>query len=159
MTEPNRQETHNIEDLDPRQLRQDLKELFRTAPLSSTPVDDAVIAAAQRHFAGHRRSRLLLRTAAISAAAASITLVVWLTTPDGSPRATIPTLQHPSVAYHEIAQSKRVDIRDAFLLAKRLDAAEPLKPQWDFNGDGHVDRADVDAIAMAAVKLDGGAVQ
>ncbi|MDM8009282.1 MAG: hypothetical protein QUV05_24335 [Phycisphaerae bacterium] len=41
-------------------------------------------------------------------------------------------------------------------------ASEPFiaggrSPDWDFNGDGVVDQGDVDAVAMAAVRLKGGA--
>ena len=47
----------------------------------------------------------------------------------------------------------RVDILDAFALARHLESAHKPKDKWDMNGDGIVDRADVDRIAMAAVSL------
>jgi len=47
----------------------------------------------------------------------------------------------------------RVDILDAFALAKQIELANALKPEWDFNHDGVVDRKDAEAIARAAVKL------
>jgi hypothetical protein len=49
-----------------------------------------------------------------------------------------------------------VDILDAFLLARRIENDESLSGDWDVNGDRAVDSADVDAVAMAAVRLEGG---
>ena len=49
-------------------------------------------------------------------------------------------------------RSGRVDILDAFALARQLDS-DVVPTLGDFNGDGRIDRADVDAIAMAAVRL------
>jgi hypothetical protein len=48
----------------------------------------------------------------------------------------------------------RVDILDAFALAKQVELANALKPEWDFNHDGVVDRKDAEAIARTAVRLD-----
>ena len=48
-----------------------------------------------------------------------------------------------------------VDILDAFTLARHLETRSPTDPAWDLNGDGLVDRADVDAAAAAAVAIDG----
>lgn len=47
----------------------------------------------------------------------------------------------------------RVDILDAFGLARRLEGAAAPGPEWDLNGDGVVDRRDVDVMAMAAVRI------
>ena len=55
----------------------------------------------------------------------------------------------------DLDQSGRVDILDAFALARQLDS-DVVPTHGDFNGDGIVDRADVDAIAMAAVRLPDG---
>jgi hypothetical protein len=46
-----------------------------------------------------------------------------------------------------------VDIVDAYLLAKRLQAAEDLGAELDLTGDGKVDDADVDAVARRAVSV------
>jgi hypothetical protein len=50
----------------------------------------------------------------------------------------------------------RVDILDAFKLAKHIKAGIRPDTKWDINGDGAVNRSDVDAIARAAVRLDKG---
>ncbi len=46
-----------------------------------------------------------------------------------------------------------LDIVDAYRLALRLERGEPVEGTWDRNGDGRVDRADVEAIARAAVRV------
>jgi len=46
-----------------------------------------------------------------------------------------------------------LDIVDAYRLALRLERGEAVDGTWDRNGDGRVDRADVDAIARAAVRV------
>ena len=53
-------------------------------------------------------------------------------------------------------RSGRVDILDAFVLAKQIDGRGELREEWDFNADGVVDRADVDSVALAAVSLERG---
>jgi hypothetical protein len=86
----------------------------------------------------------------------------------------------------DIDHNGRVDILDAFLLARQIKAggqlggdrlvlpgvapkagspktdlsrfSGPVSPAWDFNGDGVIDQKDVDAVAMSAVKLKGGAL-
>ena len=68
------------------------------------------------------------------------------------------TAPTPIVAQREdIDGNGRVDILDAFALARRVDAASPLNPTWDINADGRIDRKDVDAVAQTAVQLNGGA--
>jgi hypothetical protein len=46
-----------------------------------------------------------------------------------------------------------VDILDAFRLARHIESRAPARTDWDVNGDGRIDREDVDAIAAAAVRL------
>jgi hypothetical protein len=56
----------------------------------------------------------------------------------------------------DIDRNGRVDILDAFKLAKHIETAGPAETEWDFNGDGLIDRSDVDVVALAAVRLDKG---
>jgi len=56
----------------------------------------------------------------------------------------------------EIVPKIQVDIFDAFSLARQLERGQKLDPRWDFNGDGVVDRRDVEAMARQAVKLEKG---
>ncbi len=50
----------------------------------------------------------------------------------------------------------RIDILDAFALARRLESSD-VPAGADLTGDGVVDRADVEAIAVRAVALPTGA--
>ena len=50
----------------------------------------------------------------------------------------------------------RVDILDAFKLARYIKSAGRLEKNWDMNGDGTVNSEDVDLIALAAVRIDKG---
>lgn len=55
----------------------------------------------------------------------------------------------------DLDRSGRVDVLDAFLLARKL-AAGTAGPEFDLNGDGVVDRRDVDLAANQAVRLPSG---
>ncbi len=117
-------------------------------------VDNAVLAAARSALSECRRGRRsTLRWARWTAAAAALTLVLWLgslltTRPAALRSASAPIASVPG----DLDRSGRVDILDAFALARQLDS-DIAPPLGDFNGDGLIDRADVDAIAMAAVRL------
>ena len=56
----------------------------------------------------------------------------------------------------DIDRNGRVDILDAFKLARHIETAGSTETKWDFNGDGLIDRSDVDVVALAAVSLDKG---
>ena len=56
----------------------------------------------------------------------------------------------------DLDHNGRVDILDAFHLARQLDA-DIAPAAGDINSDGRIDRADVEAIAMKAVTLTQGA--
>src|SRR5690606_29518660 len=62
----------------------------------------------------------------------------------------------------DIDGSGRVNMVDAFVLARAIAAEEARgdgstpSALWDVTGDGVVDSGDVDAVAMRAVRLDGG---
>ena len=121
-------------------------------------VDDAVITAARSALSRRRRrGHPALTWAAWTAAAAGLGLAVWLSgvltpTPVVQEMASAPM----TAARGDLDRSGRVDILDAFVLARQLDSGRP-PAGGDFNGDGIIDRADVDAIAMAAVRLPEGA--
>ncbi len=121
-------------------------------------VDDAVISAARTALTRRRRSgHPAFRWAAWTAAAAGIVGAVWvggiLTQRPAAPE--VASMMAPSVA-GDLDRSGRVTILDAFALARQLESGRPVAA-GDFNGDGLIDRADVDAIAMAAVRLPEGA--
>jgi hypothetical protein len=121
-------------------------------------VDDAVMAAARTALARRRRGgHPAFRWAAGTAAAAGLALAVWvgavlIRTPVATEMASMSAPAVPG----DLDRSGRVNILDAFALARQLDSGLP-PAAGDFNGDGRIDRADVDAIAMLAVLLPEGA--
>jgi len=133
----------------PPELRDDLRSLFG-APVKAPPsVDEAVLAAARARFVRRRvRIRLVRWAAAAAAAAAIVVLAHVLRGPSQPTRAAAPAVRE------DIVGNGRVDILDAFVVARHIDAGEALDPAWDMTGDGAVGQADVDLIAMAAVRLD-----
>ena len=59
-----------------------------------------------------------------------------------------------SAGPEDIDGSGRVDILDAFALAKQIKSGRQLDSRWDINSDGGIDDRDVDAVALAAVSLE-----
>ncbi len=53
----------------------------------------------------------------------------------------------------DLDRSGRVDILDAFYLARQIEKQLELQSQWDVTGDGTVNQNDVDAIALIAVRV------
>ena len=67
---------------------------------------------------------------------------------------------HPgSVLREDLTGDGKVDVLDAFFLARQIKNGGPLDLKWDVNGDGVVDQRDVDWIASKAVSLERRAVQ
>ena len=130
-----------------------LQAAFRHGPHVPAEVDDAILNLARHELAARRRFRPWTagwRAGAGLAAAAGLALAVWTMLP----RWMSPTR---SVAIQDVDRDGRVDIVDALRLARAIDAGSTGR-SGDINGDGRIDRADVDAIAGAAVRLDGGAL-
>jgi hypothetical protein len=114
-------------------------------------VDEAILAAARRQFAPQPRVRSrFFRTWLVWPAFASAIVVVaglgyLLSRPDEAARS----------AREDINRDGRVDILDAFQLARETQAGAP-SPARDLNGDGVVDRRDAEFIATCAVSLEKG---
>jgi hypothetical protein len=123
----------------PSKLADDLDSLF--APPIRVPghVDDAILNRARAHLAQRPRSRRPLWWVGTAAAAACVLLVMRV------------ALRGPTLP-DDLDGNRRVDIVDALILAKQIDAGKGR----DINGDGVIDSRDVDTIAMAAVQLDAG---
>ena len=64
-----------------------------------------------------------------------------------------PTGGTSAIAREDINRDGRVDILDAFQLARELGSGQKPAPGLDLNGDGVVDSRDVEIIAVQAVKL------
>ena len=111
-------------------------------------VDEAILARAPRRFVRRRMVARGLRWGVAGVAAAAVLLVavtIW------------PGLRSVPAGREDIDGNGRVDIVDAFTLARNIEAPDGVKKEWDLNGDGVVDRTDVDTVALAAVSLKGGA--
>lgn len=137
----------------------DLKALFEPQRCVPPEVDRAVLDRAQKHFAQmqpDKSKRLRVHWAwRIAAAAAVIILAFSLDlTKQGGPTTDSFSVRESRAV--DIDQNGRVDILDAFKLAKQIESAGPAETEWDINGDGLIDRGDVDVVALAAVRLDKG---
>lgn len=149
----------------PKALTDDLSALFGADASVPPAVDVAVLAAARQAIARRGRARIAFRWAAAVAAAAAVLLLAIHFAPSlhspASREATAPKASRPSAAAAEalvlaredINGDGRVDILDAFALARSIEAQRKLRGEWDVNGDGVVDKWDVQAIAAAAVSL------
>ncbi len=165
---------HFDEDLDltvSPKLSEDLNTLFK--PQFSVPpeVDRAVMDQAnrrlvQRHW--HRRIFHHISLWRVAAAAAVIIFAFSLNLTQEHGPSTSRTVLVKAQAI-DIDRNGRVDILDAFKLARHIESAESTdkglspvsstgqalrKQGWDINGDGLVDRNDVDLVALSAVRLD-----
>jgi hypothetical protein len=113
--------------------------------------DEAILAQARQHFTGIGRARRVIAFPRWLAAAAVVALCawlahLWLSTPSAS-----------SIAREDVNHDGRVDILDAFAVARRLQQGQVNAAQFDINRDGVVDQRDIDLIAAQAVKLAKGA--
>ncbi len=148
----------------PKKLSDDLGALYRAEAHVPHEVDAAVMRMASRRLERPGRAVPVLRYAQAGAAVAvCLLLAVFITLPamKASRRAAYresPTAAELAVR-EDLDRNGRVDILDAFALARRIEASRPLKEEWDINLDGRVDGTDVDLIAVAAVSLGRGSLQ
>jgi hypothetical protein len=156
MTERNKQHDEEPGFAVSAEFRGDLGRVFGPPGEVPAAVDRAVAEAARRHFARRRRRLWWVRWAAPAAAAAAvIALCVWL--PGHRAPAPHAARVAAEIQQADIDRNGRVDILDAFRLARHIESAGPMNEMWDINGDGLIDRADVERVAQAAVRLNKGA--
>lgn len=160
----------NIRDPDdlPR-LAAGLMRLHARSPQTPAEIDESMRLEIRAHFDAIQRAggveriagrRWRIGAAAIAFAggvAALIALAMWLNAPM-TPQSNAPMAQAPTPpAPGDVDSSGRIDILDAFQLARRIEAAEafeePSTRIFDLTGDGAVDQRDVDAVAMRAVTV------
>jgi hypothetical protein len=118
-------------------------------------LDEAVLRAARRHLCAPEepRPRWFRWMPWVAATAAVVLLVVapqFLTRPKVGPAA------GATGPGKEVNRDGRVDILDAFALARQLKSGGTTSPQLDVNGDGVVDERDVATLAARAVRLEKG---
>ena len=148
---------HNDERADeslqaPPRLVSALRRLPREEVFVPRTIDEAILRESKRHLEKPDRSafswrRWLPRFAAV---ALVMTLVAYL------------VVRHeivnrpPAFAREDLNHDGRVDILDAFALARQLKSGQAKSLNEDINGDGVVDRRDVETIASHAVRLEKG---
>jgi len=144
----------------PAKLREGLGAIYGGGPAISRVVDERILAAAREQAGRRARMRWVMRYAigSVAAAAAVILVVFKVTHHDRDNR--VP--QNPAgvvAAAEDLNHDGKIDILDAYLMAKSLAANQAQTKDWDFNRDGTVDARDVDVVALAAVKLKGAEVR
>jgi hypothetical protein len=133
----------------PARLSEALKAIYAPPEVIPSRVDDIILAQARDHLAGVAQSRRIVRFPRWLAAAAILLLAAVLGSLWFSNR------RLPEVAREDINRDGRVDVLDAFALARRLHQGAVTDRLFDINGDGLVDQKDIEAITTRAVKLDG----
>ena len=141
----------------PPELSLTLRGLYEGPVQVPRAVDEAILRDARFGFSRRRRFRLAVRWAGAAVAAAAAVVVVAFNLHRGSPGATnVATSQQTFVA-GDVDRNGHVDILDAFVLARKVDARPvTVTRSDDVNADGVLDRRDVDAVAAMAVRLPGG---
>jgi len=139
-------------------LRDDLRFLYRRTPPVPPEIDRAILAQGPPQGTQSLGRRIIrLRTAAAVAAALLLAATgVWLVPQLRTPRAPEDSGKvagRTAESSLDFDGSKRVDILDAFWLARKIEEKGPMDPRWDLNGDGVVNQADVDIVAQAAVRV------
>ena len=185
MTEKKKHFNEDLDLRVPPKLSADLNTIFKPKFSVPPEVDRAIMDRANRHFVKRLRRRRVLRWAGPAAAAPAVIIFAFvldftkrsgqivpspehpLTTESGqsAPRydyslsreagPTVSSLRY-GLSQTDIDRNGRVDILDAFKLARHIESAEGTEVRWDINHDGLVDRKDVDSVAFDAVRLDRG---
>jgi hypothetical protein len=132
----------------PAKLSEELKSLYSLPRVIPPQVDDAILSVARKHLAS-AKSRRIVQFPRWLAAAAVVALAAVLASLLLSVR------RSPVMAREDINRDGRVDVLDAFALARRLQQGVTTDRLFDINGDGVVNQKDINAIATRAVKLDG----
>lgn len=150
---------------------EDLGRVFGPTAEVPADVDRAVAEAARRHFARRPRRLWWLRwtVPATAAAAIIVTASLWwagrgptdhsvqgIASPALRDAFTASETMRIEAVRADIDANGRVNILDAFALARHIESAGPVSQTWDINGDGLVDRKDVDTVAFASVRLSKG---
>jgi anti-sigma factor RsiW len=127
-------------------------ELSRAEPVEIPELVEARILRQARRSAARLRSGRS-RWIALAAAAALLLAVTWLLRmPPAGPSS--PTDGATQVQSADINGDGKLDILDAYVLARRIESDAGSEAAWDIDDDGRVDRADVDALARIAVRIE-----
>jgi hypothetical protein len=115
-------------------------------------VDETILGEAKRQLEKPERSEISWRRwlPRFAAVAIVLALVGYLVVRHGILN------RAPAYAREDLNHDGRVDILDAFALARQLKSGQAAAPVEDVNGDGIVDGRDVETIASHAVRLEKG---
>ena len=148
----------------PSELIDHLHTLYAAKTRVPPAVDEAVLAHARVQMMARGRRRVLRWAVPPAAAAAVILWVVFnpFATPDREIQPLASSGQRQGLTdevalRRDIDGNGRVDILDALALARSIKDNRVTDQPWDFNGDGAINRQDVDAVAQSAVRLNKGA--
>ncbi len=146
-------------------LSADLNTLYKTQHTVPPEIDRAIIDRAEQHFIGEEFSKTKqrrIRWHVIWKVAAAAAVIIFAFSLDLTLQPEVkqePTASRMAALEDEnfdIDNNGRVDILDAFTLARRIESTSYTESQSDINNDGLVNGDDVDEIAMAAVRLNKG---
>ena len=116
-------------------------------------MDENILRTARRHLEGPREPRFnWLRFLPWVAAAAAAVVMLGLV-PQFFKKADSTGTRATGFVREDLNHDGRVDILDAFALARQLKSVPKPPPQMDVNGDGIVDERDVATVAAQAVQL------
>lgn len=141
---------------------EDLSALFEFKHPVPPEVDRAVSERIHKHFVIEKTAegeRRRIPWAALWKVAAAAAVVIFAFSLDLTKKPDPATNRRPvldEAQATDIDLNGRVDILDAFKLARQIENADHIETRWDMNGDGLVDHRDVDKVALAAVRLDKG---
>lgn len=141
----------------PDRLAEDLRSLARVDLPVPGEIEDELVAMARGRLSRRGRMRLHVRRAGPLAAAAGLAITAWIGLWWMRGGGTGPVVPQPGRArvasVLDIDASGRVDVLDAFIIARALHQGGMIDSAWDVTGDGTVSSLDVDAIAAAAVSI------
>jgi hypothetical protein len=162
------QTSDSTEDLLPAEVVERLKHNQRVPFEIPESVDQQILSAAREHLKSQKlavsRSGRSLRyvwqvRATVTTVAVMLLAAVWLATPQqpnaGQNLATAPQQVADSTlrSIDDVDGDGRVDILDAYALARYLAEGKDLPPEQDRDRDGRVTRNDVELLAGSVVML------
>lgn len=132
---------------------EDIKILHKVSAKVPPEIDRAILDRASQKLLRPRKHFHILRWISPAAAAAAVIIFAFLITNEQTKKVSLNT---SALASTDIDRNGRVDILDAFKLAKHIETESKPDNKWDINGDGLVNLNDVDFVASAAVSLNKG---
>ncbi len=138
------------------ELKKDLGNLFKARHPVPPEIDRAILDRASRRLIRRQQRHSTFRRIGTIAAAAAVIIFAFSLDLTKRPKPLTPSSYLAEVRNIDIDKSGRVDILDAFKLARYIETAAYIDTSFDMNGDGLVNRDDVDFVALAAVRLDKG---